>query len=141
MNTQQTVPLDAGTIPDVVHFLLRDEDTFNLIKNDHPEILADLTTLKTNPNCSCRGKVAKYFHDKLGSNPNILDKYYKDKSAIIKELDIIKAKRLENVIGGKIYKVALGDEAWKEFNKIITGKVFRSFSVVREYDYLWVYFL
>jgi len=141
MSTQQVVTLDAGTIPDVVHILIRDEDTFNFIKNDHPEILADLTTLKTNPNCSCRGKVAKYFQDRLGGNPTILDKYYKDKTAIVKELDVIKARRIENIIGGKIYKVALGDEAWKEFNKTITGKVFRSFSVVREYDYLWVYFL
>lgn len=141
MSTQQIISLDASTIPDVVHILVRDEETFNFIKNDHPEILADLTTLKTNPNCSCRGKVGKYFQDRLGGNPTILDKYYKDKAAIIKELDVIKARRIENVIGGKIYKVALGDEAWKEFNKTISGKVFRGFSVIREYDYLWVYFL
>ena len=128
-------------MPDLIHILVRDEETFDKIKTDFPEILADLTTLKTNPNCSCRGKVGKYFNDKIITEPTLLDKYYKDKNAIAIEIENIKARRLEQIISGKIFKVALGEEAWKEFNKQITGKVFRSFSIVREFDYLWVYFL
>lgn len=139
MATQIT--LDLGTIPDLVHILIRDEEIFNRLKSEFPEILADLTTLKTNSNCSCRGKVGKFFHDKSLANPQIFESYYKDKNAVAVEIEAIKAKRLEQIIAGKIFKVALGDEAWREFNKQITGKVFRSFSVVREFDYLLVHFL
>jgi len=135
------ITIDAALMPDLIHIMIRDEETFNTMKADFPEILADLTTLKTNSNCSCRGKVAKFFNDKIITTPDILEKYYKDKSAIKQELDAIKARRVDNQIGGKVFKVQLGDEPWNQFNRTIAGKVFRSFSVVREFDYIWVYFL
>lgn len=136
-----TITVDLGTMPDLIYIIIKDEELFSQLKADFPEILADLTTLKTNPNCSCRGKVGKFFSDKVATNPNILDKYYKDKAAIAQELEAIKLKRVNNAINGKIFKVQLGDEAWSNFNKSISGKTFRSFSVVREFDYIWVYFL
>ncbi len=135
------INVDAGTMPDLIHILIRDENVFNQIKADFPDILADLTTLKTNPNCSCRGKVGKYFQDKVLTNANLLEKYYTNKQAIAAELESIKVKRQESIMGGKIFKVGLGEEAWKEFNRQMTGKVYRGFSVVREFDYLLVYFL
>jgi len=133
--------LDVGTIPDILHIIIKDESVFAQIKTDYPDILADLTTLKTNPNCSCRGKVGKFFADKAAGNPAILDKYINDRASVIAQIEQIRIKRLENVIGGKVFKVPLGDEAWAAFNKQIQGKVYRGFSVVKEFDYLMVYFL
>ena len=138
---ETTITVDLGTMPDLIYIIIRDEDLFTKLKAEFPDILADLTTLKTNPNCSCRGKVGKFFSEKVAADPNILEKYYKDKEAIVKEIESIKLKRVNNAIGGKVFKVQLGDEAWNNFNKTIVGKTFRSFSVVREFDYMWVYFL
>lgn len=138
---ETTITVDLGTMPDLIYMIIKDESSFAELKAEFPDILADLTTLKTNPNCSCRGKVAKFFSDKVTADPNILEKYYKDKAAIVKELEAIRLKRVNNAIGGKVFKVQLGDEAWANFNKTIVGKTFRSFSVVREFDYMWVYFL
>ena len=135
------INVDLSTMPDLIHILIRDEATFNALKSDFPDILADLTTLKTNANCSCRGKVGKFFSDKVAATPGLLEKYYKDKQAIARELEVIKQRRIDSVIGGKVFKVQLGDDAWRDFNKTIVGKTFRSFSVVREFDYLMVYFL
>lgn len=136
-----TITVDLGTMPDLIYIIIKDEGLFAEMKAEFPEILADLTTLKNNPNCSCRSKVGKFFSDKIATDPNLLDKYYKDKAAIAKEIEAIKLKRVNNAINGKVFKVQLGDEAWNAFNKTITGKTFRSFSVVREFDYLMVYFL
>ena len=111
------------------------------MKKDFPSILADLTSLKTTPNCSCRSKIGSFFTEKISSDQEILEKYYKDKDSVIKEIEEIKKKRLENVISGKTFKVPVGDEEWKKFSTLIQGKSFRAFSISREYDYLWVYFL
>lgn len=138
---ETTITVDLGTMPDLIYIIIKDETLFAELKAEFPEILADLTTLKTNSNCSCRGKVGKFFFDKVSTNPNLLDKYYKDKEAIVKEIEAIKLRRVNNAINGKVFKVQLGDEAWANFNKTIVGKTFRSFSVVREFDYMWVYFL
>jgi len=138
---EPNLSFDIGSMPDILHIIIRDDDVFTQIKKDYPEILADLTTLKTNPNCTCRGKVGKFFSDKLASEPTVLDKYIKDRAAVASQIDQIRQKRLENVIGGKVFKVSLGDDAWSAFNRQIQGKVYRGFSVVKEFDYLMVYFL
>ena len=128
--------IDASTLPDLIHILIKDEDTFKKMKKDFPSILADLTSLKTTPNCSCRVKIGSFFTEKISINQEILDK-----DSVIKEIEEIKKKRLENVISGKTFKVPVGDEEWKKFSTLIQGKSFRAFSISREYDYLWVYFL
>lgn len=136
-----SVTIDSGTLPDLIHILIRDEETFQNMQKEFPEILADLVSLKSTPNCSCRAKVANFFTDKINKNPKMLEKYYKDQNAIINEIEEIKKKRLENIISGKVFKVPVGDDEWKKFYNTVQSKQFRSFSIVREYDYLWVYFL
>lgn len=135
------ITIDLSTLPDLIHILIRDEDTFQNMQKDFPEILADLVSLKSTPNCSCRAKVANFFTDKINKNSKVLEKYYKNQDAIANEIEEIKKKRLENIISGKVFKVPVGDEEWKKFYGTIQSKQFRSFSIVREYDYLWVYFL
>lgn len=133
--------IDMGVLPDLIHILIRDEEIFKKMKKDFPSVAADLVSLKSTANCSCRAKIANFFSDRINENQSVLDKYYKDQDAIVKEIEELKKKRLENIISGKIFKVALGNKAWEEFNSSIAGKSYRTFSIVKEDDHLLVYFL
>jgi hypothetical protein len=44
---------------------IKDDIVFNSLKEKFPEIIADLTTLKNNANCSCRGRIANYLISKI----------------------------------------------------------------------------
>ena len=113
------------------------------LKRDFPDTLADLVTFKTNPNCSCRGRVVKYFTTLLETTPGALNKYVKDPVALNNELQRIRTQRLENNYSGKILTVPRNEEAWKNFSQEILngGKYFRGFSVVEREDVLVIYFL
>ncbi len=130
---------DQAAIPDLVSVIIRDENKFTQMKNEFPSILADLISLKLNPNCSCRGKVGKFFFDQSALVPTTLTKYYTQE--IVAEMALLKLKRLENNISGKIFKVGESAEAWKTFQVGLSGKMFRGFSVVKEANELTVYFL
>ena len=44
--------------------LVKNEKIFEALKNKYPDILADLTSSKFNPTCSCRGRVAAHLNKK-----------------------------------------------------------------------------
>ena len=44
--------------------LVKNEKIFEALKNKYPDILADLTSAKFNPTCSCRGRVATHLNKK-----------------------------------------------------------------------------
>jgi len=135
--------IDVSNLNDALPILMKDDSTFESLKSDFPDILADLVTFRTNPNCSCRGRVVKFFTTKLEESPGVLNKYIKDPNSLNTELQKIKTQRIDNNYSGRILTVSKGDEAWKTFAQEITsgGKYFRAFSVVENGDSLKVYFL
>lgn len=126
---------------DAFPVLLNDNETFEQLKKDFPEILADLITFKNNPNCSCRGKVFKFFTDQLEKEPTILNKYIKDQALLRAKLQDAAQKRMENNYTGRFFTVDKSEEAWKNFAASLQGKMFRNFSVVEKEDKIVVYFL
>jgi len=126
---------------DAIPLLLKNDKTFERLKVDFPEILADLITFRNNPNCSCRGRVFKFFFDKLTSIPDILDKYIDNYNSFNEELITTSHNRLSTTYSGKIFSVPKGEEAWQNFAKSLIGKVFHTFSIVEKEDSLTVYFL
>lgn len=131
----------TANVGDVVSILLRTESIFEELKKDHPDILADLVTFKSNPNCSCRAKVFKYFTDKITENPSALDKYIVDKEELQKEVDKLYAARMQNSYSGKVVTIPNNEDSWKELGLQASTKAFRSFSVVNNGDTLTVYFI
>lgn len=121
--------------------LLNDNETFEQLKKDFPDILADLITFKNNPNCSCRGKVFKFFTDRLEKEPTLLNKYIKDESLLRAKLVEANQKRMENNYTGRFFTIEKSEESWKNFATSLQGKMFRNFSVVEKEDKLVVYFL
>lgn len=120
---------------------MQNNDSFSMLKNDFPAILADLTTFKENPNCSCKGRVIKFFSDQLLLDPNILDKYISDpiKFGIMIE-NMENQRQLQNY-SGRIFTIQKGEEAWKSFAQNIQGKMFRGFSVIERENDIVVYLL
>lgn len=124
--------------------LVNNDTVFENLKKDFPQILADLTTFKTNPNCTCRGRVFKFFADLLPTNPTLLDKYITDTN-LVDEINkgIINAQNsaMINNYSGKIFTIGKTEQDWLEFSQSLLGKIFRGFSVVEHEDRIVVYIL
>lgn len=133
--------INTTNVADSITLLVRDNDTFDLIKNDFPAILADLITFKSNPNCTCRSKVFKFFTEEVQKNPEVLNKYVKNQEEFTKELSKIVEQRNSNNYSGKVIKIENTEEAWKSLTQQLVGKAFRTFSVIEKEGQLWVYLL
>lgn len=127
---------------DAIPILMRDDNTFNRLKEDFPDILADLITFKNNPSCTCRTRVLKFFGDILQNNPGSLDKYVYDANYLKIELDHLNNIRELNNYSGRVFTLPKDEESWKNFAKDLNrGKTFRSFSVVERENEIAVYFI
>lgn len=133
--------ITQANLHDSLPMLMADDTVFERLKNDYPAILADLVTFKSNPNCTCRGKVMKFFSDQLQTTPGVLDKYVSNPADFEKTLSLILQKRMENNFSGKMLTVPKGEQAWKDFVSSLNGKTFRSFSVYEREDSVAVYFI
>ena len=133
--------INTTNLVDALPIMVKDDSVFESLKTDFPDILADLVTFKSNPNCTCRGRVFKFFTEKLEQNPESLNKYVKDAAVLTAELDTIKNQRTLNNYSGKVFTVVNTDAAWEEFSRNLAGKMFRSFAVVEKDGNLKVYFV
>ena len=126
---------------DILPILIKDEEIFSQFKNDFPSILADLVTFKDNPNCSCRGRVFKFFGEHLEKNPESLNQYIKNTNEINVKLQSLAEERANNNYTGKIFIIDGGEEAWAAFAATLPNKMFRMFSIAERDDKVIVYFL
>lgn len=133
--------ITQANLHDSLPMLIADNATFEKVKNDHPAILADLVTFKSNPNCTCRGKVMKFFSDQIQANPGVLDKYISNPTEFENKLSLTTQKRMENNFSGRVLTVPKGEQAWKDFVGSLNGKTFRNFSVYEREDSVVVYFI
>jgi hypothetical protein len=131
----------TNNVVDVFPILMKDNETFLRLTNDFPSMLADLVTFKDNPNCSCRGRVFKFFTEHLEANPGSLDQYVKDPVEINVKLQSLSDERANNNYAGKVFLIDKGEEAWAAFAGTLPGKMFRMFSVAERDDKVVVYFL
>jgi hypothetical protein len=133
--------INNNNLADVFPMLMKDNETFLRLTNDFPSMLADLVTFKDNPNCTCRGRVFKFFSEHLEKNPGSLDQYVKDADEITLKLQLLNEERANNNYAGKVFLIDKGEEAWATFAATLPGKMFRMFSVTEIDDKVSVYFL
>jgi hypothetical protein len=133
--------ISIDQLGDSLHFIMQDNEVFDQLQQDFPNILADLVTFKNNPSCSCRARVVKFFTEQLIQDPLVLNKYVKDLDALKAHLDKIMSERQTNNYSGKIFTIPSGQESWLSFASLLQGKMFRSFSIVDKGDEIMVYFL
>lgn len=125
--------------------MIQNNNVFYEMGKHYPDILADLSTFKHNPNCSCRAKVTKFFQDKIEEeNLDLVEKYLtKDpnRQDIIKKIKEIDEHYEQKVLGGKIITIENTQDAWHDFWDSSKEKTFRAFAVVENGSKLNVYFL
>lgn len=129
-------------LTNVIHAIILNNDSFFEMSKDFPEIAADLTTFKHNPNCSCKNKVTKFFNDKIESGQkDILDKYFVNKETTKNRILKIIKDHDDKVLTGKVITIDNSKEAWSIFAQECSSKFFRNFSVVEKGDKLDIYFI
>jgi hypothetical protein len=133
--------INQGNLAEAISFLITNDNVFERLKTDFPEILADVITFKSNPNCSCKGRVIKYFSDQLATNPDVLEKYIYDQNALTQHLVQIQQQRLLNTYSGKIITIPKTEQAWANFQLELNNKIFRGFSIVEREDSVAIYFI
>jgi hypothetical protein len=133
--------INPNNLSDVLPMLIKDDNIFEAFKTNFPEILADLVTFKSNPNCSCKGRVIKFFSDKLEQDPNILNSYVVDPVAINRGLQDAHQQRIMNNYSGRVFEIGKTEQDWLVFSQSLIGKMFRGFTVVERADTVAVYFL
>ena len=141
--------------------LIKNDTFFDAIKSKFPDILADLTSSRNNPNCSCKNRVKAYLMSKIESEneffSNLIDNepikslIETNKEEIVNTQNInpmeqhMKMMR-ENMFknsGGRIFEIGKTEEDWKNLCKTLEDQkfLFKSFSVVEKEDKLIVYFI
>jgi len=139
---------------------IKNDNFFNSLKEKFPEILADLTSSRNNPNCSCKNRVKNHLQSKLVSDANYFEnllneeefkKIVEEKSNEIEatqfnpmeeHMRMMRESMFKNS-GGKIFEIGKTEKDWNNLcKKLESDKVsFKSFSVVDHQDKLVVYFI
>jgi len=141
---------------------LKNDTFFTSIKDKFPEILADLTSSRDNPNCSCKNRVKAHLQGKIATEQDYFNNLITNeevKSLMQEKTEEIKASQVpnnpmekhmqmmqQNVFrnsGGRVFEIGKSEEDWKNLAKKLTEEKipFKSFSIVEKPDKLVVYFI
>jgi hypothetical protein len=141
---------------------IKNDVFFNSLKGKFPEILADLTSSRDNPNCSCKNRVKAHLQSKITSeedyfnnliNNEEIKKLLEEKAEEIKSSQV-PSDPMENHFkmmqesmfrnsGGRVFEIGKSEGDWKNLAKKLSDEKisFKSFSVVEKEDKLIVYFI
>jgi arsenate reductase-like glutaredoxin family protein len=141
---------------------LKNDTFFTSIKDKFPEILADLTSARNNPNCSCKNRVKAHLQAKITTEEDYFNNLINNeeiKKLLQEKAEEIKASQVpsnpmenhfqmiqQNIFknnGGRVFEIGKSEEDWKSLcKKLELEKIsFKSFSVVEKEDKLVVYFI
>ena len=141
---------------------VKNDTFFNSLKDKFPEILADLTSSRDNPNCSCKNRVKAYLQTKITTEQDYFNNLINNEE--IKKLIEEKAEEIKNSQiptnpveqhmqlmqqnafknnGGRIFEIGKTEEDWKNLAKKLTDEKigFKSFSIIEKENKLVVYFI
>ena len=145
-NITKTSLLEESELEEIVvaYFFdgLLKSDFKNEFQKIAPEIYADLESAFLNPNCSCITKIKLFVKNNKEQFAEFLLKFVEQYSSAedLQDKLINRAKNSKQIyLGGSVLKTSVS--SWKEFFNKINGASYRSFSVVKENDDLYVFFL
>jgi hypothetical protein len=76
----------------LLNTILKDDASFDSLKNKFPEILGDLTSARINPSCSCVNKVKLYLISKIKKEKEYFNFFFKNNNLRLKLIKIIKSE-------------------------------------------------
>jgi hypothetical protein len=135
--------IDYTDLSNLPNYILNDaeyKDDFKLFfQNKNSDIYADIESLYLNPNCSCANKIKKYVIENKSKVVDTIFDFFKSDTIQVNNL----IKKYENTqlktLSGKVLKTKFSE--WKSFYLEINNYQFKSFSVVKEGEDLYVFFL
>ena len=108
----------------------------------YSNLYADIESLVINgPDCSCNRKIKNYINEDLSKLAETIIEFFSEEQEI--ELDelfsSIELELISESISGKVFKTSI--KKWPEFAEEISQHQYNSFSVVKEGEDLFVFFL
>lgn len=141
---------------------MKNDVFFDSLKDKFPEILADLTSSRSSPNCSCKNRVKAHLQAKISTeesyfnsliNNEEIQKIIQEKTEEIKNsqtpinpienhMQMMQQNIFKNS-GGRVFEIGKTEGDWKDLAKKLTDEKisFKSFSVVEKENKLVVYFI
>jgi hypothetical protein len=142
------------------NIFLKNDTFFNSLKEKFPEILADLTSSRSNPNCGCTNRVKDHLNSKLINDPDYFNNlmnideiknltlqapnYRVPNNPIENHVQMMQQNMFRNSGGfGRIFEIGKTEEDWKTLAKKLNEEkvFFKSFSIIEKPDKLVVYFI
>jgi hypothetical protein len=122
-------------------FLKENENFKNEFKKFAPEIEPDIESASINHNCSCESNVIEFIEKKKDEYIDFLYDFIVKNNVFITFLEILNSIVVYKDYSGKIAKTTISE--WKDFSDSLftDHATFRSFSVVKEGDDVFVFFL
>jgi uncharacterized protein YukE len=130
-----------------VDALVQNDTAFEALKNRYSDMLADITSARTNPTCSCRGRLGKYLQEKFEG-----DQADKDFIALLLKLPGVaeKVEETDKAIEAAekarneqkmFHVISKGGDSWNAFVQYLRSQniQYTSFSVVEKETQLEVY--
>jgi hypothetical protein len=110
-----------------------------------PSISNEILTASVNETCSCRNKIKNYIKTNSDSVAEFIFDYVNDKnisdildSAYDEAINLINLNKATN-LSGKVAKTTMAE--WGDFASKLEGVMVRNFSVVKEGEDVYVFFL
>jgi hypothetical protein len=130
-------------LPNFIKYLLQNTEYNikfkNYLQSNYPDIYADIESLTFNKNCSCFSKVHSYIKEKEKNVSETVNSFFKNNDLNIETALENYKQSLPVDLSGKILKTS--NSKWGEFVKDIKKHDFRSFSIYKEGDEIYVYFI
>ena len=104
-----------------------------------PSMYADIESLFANPNCSCAAKVRNYAIENKEEVAGVIFDFFTSKDAAIEAYLSDFEKTVSATLSGKVLKTTI--DKWGLFYEEIKRHNFKSFSVAKEGEDLFVFFL
>lgn len=151
MNEQPSI-LDSDIrhkLHSYVPALVEVDESWEALKTRYPQILADLTSSKFNPNCSCRQRVGSFLNEKYESSEDekqFILKLFSIPKVVEKSAEVlVSSRRREKAYQEfpRVHSVPKGEQAWADFLKFLEKNDFhpQSFSVVDKGETVTVYLM
>jgi hypothetical protein len=140
----EAIIIKTGIADVFVQYIKGNDEFKNEFIKFAPSIESDIISLSINENCSCKDVVKRHIDINEKECLEFFTRFFeknKDINFFNEIIEKIKSEQECKYLGGRVAKTSISD--WKEFSAKISssGSEFRSFSVVKENDDIYVFFL
>jgi hypothetical protein len=143
--TQDILQSNSKALVDFTFNILADKNVGNsfitAFQDFAPNLKSDIASSVVNPNCSCRGRVSDYIQTNISSYSEFFINYFTSNNLLqqISDLYYANLAKIPVELSGKVAQTTISE--WANFASKIKPHDFKGFSVVKEGDVVYVFFI